>query len=144
MSLIELFIELIFDVFAVALGITLVIRKNGNLQRFYWGIISIAIGFFLMWENLDWIFIVSRNSNYEYREILNVEKMLKWFAPASIISLFPLASLRPGYINTKRLIIYFLPFLVILIITVCYLSSNQTITEIHTLNDIFLNINKYC
>ena len=143
MSLIELFIELMFDVVAVVLGITLVVRKNGNLQRFYWGMISITVGLFFMGENINWIFTVIHNPDYEYQEIFNIEKMLKWLATASIMSLFPLASLRPGYLNLKRLVIYFLPFLVVLTISVCFLSSNPSITQISTINDIFLNFNKF-
>lgn len=36
------FIELLFDVDAELLDITLVVQKKDNLQRFYWGIISIS------------------------------------------------------------------------------------------------------
>jgi len=143
MSLIELYIELLFDLLAVALGIALVVKKEGNLQRFYWGIISIVIGFFLAWENVDWIFRVSASPDFEYEDILNIEKMLKWFAPASIISLFPLASLRPGYLNRKRILIYFLPFLVVLIISVGYLSSNPVMTKLSSVNDVLVNLHKF-
>jgi len=143
MSLIELFIELAFDVFAVILGIILVIRRSDNMQRFYWGLISITIGIFFMWENINWIITVMDNPSYEYMEILNYEKMLKWFATASVFSLFPFASLRPGYLNIKRLLIFYLPTLIFLIICACYLSSNPIITKIVTLNDVLLNIDKF-
>jgi AraC-like DNA-binding protein len=143
MSLTQLYVELLFDLVAILLGVVLVVRINDNLQRFYWGLISITIGIFFMWENINWVFLVMDKPNYEYLEILNYEKMLKWFATASIFSLFPFASLRPGYLNIKRLLIYYLPILIFLIISVCYLSSNPIITKISTLNDIVLNFNKF-
>ena len=42
MYLMGQFIELLFDVDAELLDITLVVQKKDNLQRFYWGIISIS------------------------------------------------------------------------------------------------------
>lgn len=145
MSLVELIIELMFDVAAIVLGFILTVTTltNNNQHRFYWGVISISIGFFLTWENTGWIFTAIHNPSYQYQDILNIEKMLKWFAPASIISLFPLASLRPGYLNFKRVIVYMLPFVVILIITICYLSSNGSITEIDSIDQISSNIHKF-
>jgi AraC-like DNA-binding protein len=145
MSLVELIIELMFDFAAIVLGLILIVttQTNNNQHRFYWGAISISIGFFLAWENTTWIFTVIHSPIYEYQDILNIEKMLKWFAPASIISLFPLASLRPGYLNIKRVIVYMLPFAIILTITICYLSSNGSITKIASMDQILSNIDKF-
>lgn len=143
MSLLELIIELSLDLSAVVLGILLVIRTKDNQHRLYWGIISVMIGIFFTWENISWIFTVVQNPGYEYFEILNIEKMMKWFAPACIISLFPLASLRPGYLNKKRVTIYLLPYFSILAITVCYFSSDGIITKIDSITQIAQNINKF-
>jgi len=143
MSIIELVIELLFDIAAIVLGITLVVRNNGNMQRFYWGIMSICIGLLFSWENINWIFTVIHDTDYEYQDIFNIEKMLKWFVSASIISLFPLASLRPGHLNLKRTILYFMPFLVVLTISVFFLTSNPIITKIYSVNEFFMNLDKF-
>ncbi|MEI7675167.1 MAG: AraC family transcriptional regulator [Bacteroidales bacterium] len=143
MSIIELVIELLFDIVAIVLGITLVVQNNGNMQRFYWGIMSICIGLLFSWENINWIFTVVLDTDYEYQDIFNIEKMLKWFAPASIISLFPLASLRPGHLNPKRAIVYFLPFLIVLTISVFFLTSNPIITKVYSVSEFFLNFDKF-
>lgn len=132
-----------FDVLAVALGFTLVVRKKDNLQRFYWGIMSICIGLLFSLENINWICTVIHDTDYEYQDIFNIEKMLKWFSSASIISLFPLASLRPGHLNPKRAILYFMPFLIVLTISVFFLTSNPIITKVYSVSEFFLNLDKF-
>jgi AraC-like DNA-binding protein len=145
MDLLELIIELLFDVVAIALGLTLVLttKSSNNQHKFYWGFVSLSIGFILAWENTSWIFTSIHSPGYEYQDILNIEKMLKWFAPASVISLFPLASLRPGYLNVKRFIVFMLPFIIILTFTVCFLTSNGIITEIKSINQIIPHIGRF-
>ncbi len=136
MSLFELIIELIADLIAVVLGVVLIIRTKDNKPRLYWGVISIIIGLFFSSENINWVITNLNNPKYKYDDILNIEKMLKWFAPATFVSLFPVASLRPGYLNRKRVIVYLLPFMSVSAITITYLMSNPELTEVHSVNQI--------
>lgn len=142
MNTAELTIELIADLIAMLLGILLIVKRTDNQQRLFWGMISVSIGFIFSWENIYWIFKVHVQSDYEYNDILNIEKMLKWFAAATIISLFPLASLRPGYINLKRFIVYLLPFICILLIALCFLQSNSA-HNFRSVREILSHINLF-
>ncbi len=143
MNLFELIIELIADFIAIVMGVILIFRAKGNKPRLFWGVISIIIGFFFSWENIDWIFTSLQNPKYEYVDLLNIEKMLKWFAPATFVSLFPVASLRPGYLNRKRIIVFLLPFFSVFALTITYLISNPELTEVHSIAQIFQHFSEF-
>lgn len=143
MILSELIIELIVDFITIILGIIVIIRHKQNKPRLFWGITTVFIGVFFCWENINWICICIQNPKYEYNDILNLDKILKWFAPATLVSLFPVASLRPGYLNKKRILVYFLPFLCVSVISGTYLINNEPITHIYTASEIFYHIDKF-
>ncbi|MCD8166213.1 MAG: hypothetical protein LUE93_08885 [Bacteroides sp.] len=139
----HLTIELIIDILAVCLGISLIIKPSDNLPKFYWGVIAASIGLMFTWENVGWLLVRNADPLYEYTDILNIEKMLKWFALASIISLYPLASLRPGLLNRFRLLLYLLPTLIITTIGICYMAFNGNITEISSIDQVYINIDQF-
>ena len=56
------------------------------------GIIATGIGIMFSWENIGWLTIVTDTPEYNFTELLNIEKMLKWYALANIVALFPNAS----------------------------------------------------
>lgn len=140
MHISQLIIELIFDLVAVVLGITLIFKAKDNYQRLYWGLIATLIGIVMLWENIVWIYVAKMDPGYQYTDILNIEKMLKWYAIASIITLFPLASLRPGYLNHFRVTLFLLPTIIVITIGACYISFNGFITGIESMDQIIPNI----
>lgn len=140
MKLSQLIVELTFNVLAIILGAILIMRSMDNRQRFYWGLIALLIGIVMFWENIGWIQVARHDPEYEYTEILNIEKMLKWYFLASMISLFPLASLRPGYLNHFRAMAFLLPPIIIITVGICYTFFNGHITEMHSISQIAQNI----
>ncbi|MCD7972117.1 MAG: helix-turn-helix domain-containing protein [Candidatus Azobacteroides sp.] len=140
MNFYHLIIELIIDMIAVGMGIAVILRPTDNLPRLYWGIIAASIGLVFVWENVGWLFIRNGNPEYEYKDILNIEKMLEWYTLASLVSLFPLASLRPGYLNRFRLLMYLLPPIIITTVGLSYLFFNGNITYIESVDQILPNI----
>lgn len=111
MGVLYLSIELCFDLIACILGIVLAYCAGDNYPKFYWGIIAFGIGAVFMWENIGWLTIVTDTPEYRFTDLLNIEKMLKWYVLASIVALFPTASLLPGYLTPfKILFFYFPPF----------------------------------
>lgn len=40
-----------------------------------------------MWENIGWLTIVTETPEYRFTDLLNIEKMLKWYVLASIVAL---------------------------------------------------------
>ena len=142
MGTLYLSIELLFDLIAFSMGIYLICRAHDNRPRFYWGIIAVAIGGMFMWENITWLLIVTDTPTFEYTDLLNIEKMLKWYALASIVSLFPIASLSPGYLNYTRIFCFMLPPIIIITVGLCYLGFNGHITPLGSLADVEANISR--
>ena len=109
MGILHLSIELALDLIALISGIILIIRAKDNYPQLYWGIIAVGIGFMFSWENIGWLTIVTDTPEYDFTELLNIDKMLKWYALANIVALFPIASLSPGYFNHFRIFTFLLP-----------------------------------
>lgn len=136
MNFYHLTIELIIDILAIILGFTLIIRRTDNLPKFYWGIIAAGIGIMFAWENIGWLFIRNTDPAYEYEDILNIEKMLKWYVLAGPVSLYPLASLRPGYLNRFRILIFMIPSIIITTVGICFLYFDGNLTPIDSISQI--------
>ena len=97
MGITHLSIELTLDLIALIIGIILIIRAKDNYPKLYWGIIATGIGIMFSWENIGWLTIVTDTPEYNFTELLNIEKMLKWYALANIVALFPIAGLSEPF-----------------------------------------------
>ena len=142
MGILYLSIELVFDLAAFIIGCILIFQAKDNYQKFYWGVIVSIIGLVFIWENVGWLTMVADTPDYRLTELLNIEKMLKWYALASIVVLFPTASLCPGYFNHFRLIIFLQPPIITITVGICYLCFNGELTPIYSLDHILPNLNK--
>lgn len=142
MNLYYLTIELIIDAIAAILGILLIIRKTDNHPKFYWGVIATLIGFVFIEENIGWLITRSENPLYQYRDILNIEKMLEWYVLASLVSLYPLSSLHPGYLTPFRLTACLFPPAIITTIGISYLCFNGHITPLNAVSQIAANMDQ--
>lgn len=140
MGVIYLSVELFFDLLTLLLGLILVFCARDNSPKFYWGIISVMIGAMFSWENIEWLSVVSHNPDYRYVDVLNMEKMLKWYPTASVVALFPLASLAPGYLNPFRVLLFLLPSLLLTTVGVSYLFFNGVMTPLSAVGDVFVYI----
>lgn len=142
MGLLHLSIELLFDLVAFILGCVIIYQAKDNYLKLYWGVIASGIGLFFIWENVGWLLTVTDNPSYHFADLLHIEKMLKWYALASLVALFPTASLRPGYFNHFRVFIFLLPPVIIITIGLSYLNFNGYVTPIFTLEQIASNWGK--
>lgn len=142
MGTLYLSVELTFDFIAFALGCILAFQAKDNHLKLYWGIIAACIGLFFMWENVGWLVIVADTPEYRFTSLLSIDKMLKWYALASVVSLFPMASLYPGYFNHWRLMAFLFPPVILITVGLCYLSFNGTLTPIHSASEILANLDK--
>ena len=141
MGVIYLSVELSLDILSLIMGVILTIKAKDNYPKFYWGIIAIAIGGVFAWENIGWLTIVTETPEYRFNDILNIEKMLKWYPMASIVALFPIASLSPGYLTPFKITIFLLPSILITTIGLCYIGFNGNISQIYSIKDIIDHIN---
>lgn len=142
MGTLHLSIELLFDLIALTMGVILIFRAKDNYQRRYWGVIAAGIGLIMTWENIGWLTVVTDTPTYQFTELLNMEKMLKWYVLASLVSLFPMVSLRPGYFNHFRILVSLLPAIIVITIGLCYLCFNGDITPIDSLTQVIPNLGK--
>lgn len=140
MGILHLSIELTLDLIALVSGIILIFRAKDNYPKLYWGIIATGIGLMFSWENIGWLTIVTDTPEYNFNDLLNIEKMLKWYALANIVALFPIASLSPGYFNHLRIFTFLLPPIITITVGICYLNFNGIITPVYSLNEIIPNI----
>ena len=74
MGITHLSIELTLDLIALIIGIILIIRAKDNYPKLYWGIIATGIGIMFSWENIGWLTIVTDTPEYNFTELLNIEK----------------------------------------------------------------------
>ena len=142
MGILHLSIELAFDFIAFVMGCVLIIQAKDNHLKFYWGIIAAFIGLFFIWENVGWLMIVTDTPEYRFTSLLSIEKMLKWYALASVVSLFPMASLYPGYFNHLRLLAYLLPPVILITVGICYLSFNGYLTPLYSLDELYTHLHE--
>lgn len=140
MSILYLSIELLLDVLAFLLGVAVVIKADDNNQRFYWGIIAMCVASLMIWENVGWLMDVTDAPEYLFSEVLNLEKMSKYFVAASLIALFPIASMRPGYLNNKRLSFFLIPPTVVTTMIISFYLFNGETTKLYSIKDILTNI----
>lgn len=140
MGVLYLSVELTLDLITSFIGVILMLRAKDNGPKFWWGCIALAIGAVFAWENIGWLMIVTEEPEYRFTDLLNMEKMLKWYPMASMVALFPLASLFPGYLTPRRIFLCFFPSLFFTLIGICYLAFNANLTPLRSVSDVFLNI----
>lgn len=139
MGTLYLSVELAVDLLTCLVGCILVFKSGDNKPKFYWGCIAFLIGLVFAWENIEWLMIVFEKPEYRFMEMLNIEKMLKWYPLASIVALFPLASLFPGYLTPFKTLTFLLPSIILTTIGVCYLGFNGSLTLLASLGDVVAN-----
>lgn len=138
MGVLYLSVELALDLIACLLGVVLMIQARDNNPKFWWGGIALAIGGVFAWENIEWLMIVSETPEYRFTELLNLEKMLKWYPMASMVALFPLASLFPGFLSVRRTFLSLLPSFLLTFLGGLYLYMGAPQTLLGSLSDVLL------
>lgn len=137
MTIPYLSVELTFDLITVCLGIACIVRSGDNLPRRWWGFISVLVGMAFIYENVDWLYIVNENPEYRFDTLLELDKMMEFYAVATVIGFFPMASLRPGFLNVKRVLPYLVPSIIMITMGVSYLAFNGHTTQLTTLSDVW-------
>lgn len=140
MTIPYLLIELLVDLTAVVLGLCLMVRAADNRPRLWWGIISTLIGLVFMWENVGWLVAVNAEPTFRFTSLLDIGKMLEFYAVATVIGFFPMASLRPGYLTTRRVLLFLLPSVVVITMGASYLLFDCTVTPLFTTTALLNNI----
>lgn len=141
MTVLYLSIELFFDCLAACLGTTCIVRSAGNLPRRWWGIITVLVAVSFVWENVGWLHTVSSYPEYRFEQLLDLEKMTEFYAVATVIGFFPIASMLPGYLKVGRTLFYLVPSIVVITAAASYLAFNGHTTTLRTLGDVAAHAN---
>ncbi len=138
-----LLIDSFFDLLMTVGGITLIAMSRGNRMRLLFGILALAVGLTFMDDNIELLLspdLSPVTHGYSYADILVPGRMMEWILPATACSLFPLISLRPGFLSPLRLVLFSLPIGATMLTQWCYDLFNGTITRLHSLSDVVANI----
>lgn len=146
-SVLVLCIELLLDIVGLALGIIVFSRSSDNRLQKAWGMLAITLSLLLLCDNLEWIWLFSRggeNALPRFTEVpmnhLSLWHIVRVIVFFQFFSLFPIASLMPGWLNTTRVINLCIPIILIICIACCYQLFNGHYTILKSFADIRENI----
>ncbi len=128
MNIFFIYLNLLADVIALALGILVTAKAQDNKMKYRWGILTIIITTFVLLDDIGRSISAPFYPHTGPYRLLELPGMLTWlfFATASV--LVPLASMRPGYITKLRLLLYVQPVFAILLIAFSYRLFNGEFT----------------
>lgn len=136
--------QLLLDFITLVFGIILIVKAQKHKVKFWWGVIVVVVGAVLFFDNIGWMLIYKSNSPeiLYYRSLLVAENMIKWFVLSTVVSVFPIAFLRPGYITPVKILIILIPVGALILVTTSYHLFNGEITDLFTYQSIIDNIEK--
>ena len=137
-----LFIELSLDVIGFVMGIIVLKKSQDNTLQKAWGILAISLSFLLFCDNMEWVYIFAQKKQItSYYASLPLDHLSLWHIFRTIIffqifSLFPIASMHPGWLTRSRILCLCIPLMLILCIILCYHFFNGELTELKSFADI--------
>lgn len=135
--------DLILNLLGIVLGVWLLAKAADNRLKIFWGIGIIVCSLSMFIDNLQWLNRYLSDFGLDERSDLFVfPRMMKWFFFAHILSMFPIASLRPGWLRPWRIIMFALPFLLPTLICLCYIWFNGQMTAVATWKEVIANLDK--
>lgn len=138
-----LIIDLLMNIIGIALGTILSFKAQGNRLKLLWGLAVAICSISMLIDNLGWVERFTFNFGLDERSSLLIfDRMLKWYFFAHLISLYPIASLRPGWLTSLRITMLSLPLLFTSLVCICYIWFNGHTTAIYTIQEVFNNLDK--
>lgn len=147
-NVIVLCIELLLDVVGLVLGIVVVSRSSSCGIHKAWGILAITLSLLLLCDNIQWIWLFNKGVDeiprftevpMDHLSLWHIVRVIVFF---QFFSLFPIASMKPGWLSTTKIINLCIPALMIICIACCYQLFNGYYTPLKSFADIWKNIGK--
>lgn len=148
-NVIVLCIELLLDLVGLILGILVYSRSSDNGLPRAWGALAITLSLLLLCDNLEWMWIFSRGGEetiprftevpMNHLSIWHIVRVIVFF---QFFSIFPIASLKPGWMTLSRIVSLCIPILLIACIACCYEFFNGHYTTLKSFAAIRENIHK--
>ncbi len=133
-----IYLDILFDLTAIILGCILVFSSKDNKLKLSWGICSILVGTAFLIDNIRFMGLPIELLPGAY-DLLVIHRMLKWLILVTIALMIPLASLRPGFLTSLRIVLFFIPVMLIITIAGSYHVFNGEITQLTSLQSITKN-----
>lgn len=119
-------IELLCDIVGLAGGSIVFIRSSDNNLHRVWGALAIALSLLLLYDNIEWMFLFCKTTGNipDYVEVpmdhLSIWHMVRTVVFFQLFSLFPIASLKPGWMTLTWITNMLIPVMIITCIACCY------------------------
>lgn len=145
-SVVVLCVEILLDVIGLCGGIIVLVRATDNRIQRAWGVLAISLSLLLLCDNIEWIWLFSQQPDGVtlFTEVpmnhLSLWHMVRTVVFFQFFSLFPVASLRPGWMTVTRVINHCIPVLIIFCIACCYELFNGHYTVLKSFSDIQKNL----
>lgn len=140
-SFVVLIVDLLMNLTGVVLGGILAFRAHDNRLKLIWGIMVALCSLSMFIDNIGWLERFTYGFGLEERSSLLIfSRMMKWYFFVHILTLFPIASLKPGWLTSLRILLFSLPLLFSTLICWCYLWFNGTITPVYSMAEVFQHI----
>ena len=149
-SVIMLFIELLLDIVGLVTGGIIWAHSSESKIRKAWGMLATTLSLLLLCDNIEWMWLFSRGVEeiprfvevpMDHLSIWHIVRVIFFF---QLFSLFPIASLKPGWMTLTRITNYCIPILLIVCIACCYQFFNGHYTMLKSfaaIGDAALRIN---
>lgn len=142
MTIPYLIVEILVDLLTVAVGIACMVHAADNLPRRCWGFVTLVMGATFVLENVGWLNIVRVTPQFRFESLLDLQEMMEFYAVATVVSFFPMASLHPGYLTLKRTLPFLIPPIIVITVGISYLAFNGQLTPLAHLSDVAANVHE--
>lgn len=147
-SVLVLCFELLLDFVGFVTGIIVLKRSADNRLQRSWGTLTVGLCFLLLCDNIAWIYLFNDGAEVmpRFTEVpmnhLSLWHIVRVIVFFQFFSLFPISSLKPGWMKLSRVINFSIPIILIICIACCYQFFNGHFTVLKSFDDIWNNIGK--
>lgn len=147
-SVFVLCFELFLDLVGIITGIIVLKRSADNRLQKAWGTLAVSLSLLLFCDNTEWLYLFNKGVEemprftevpMNHLSIWHIVRVIVFF---QFFSLFPIASLKPGWMKLTRVINLSIPIMLIICIACCYQLFNGQYTELKSFADIWQNFGK--
>ncbi len=145
-SIALLVFEILLDITGVVTSIIIMVNFPRERLTRAWGILALTLSSLLLFDNIEWIYPILKNpSDIPFYINQPLDHLSLWHIFRVIIflqaySLFPVAFLRQGWLNTSKAISLSIPTMLISCVAFCFEQFNNHYTHLGSFADIVNNI----